>query len=74
MIGSKGELFKEEFNQMNKLYTILKSNNHLYKKTQNRLKTVTFNCEICETKCATLGENSIYCPKCLQRFPIQFRG
>ena len=71
---------------MNKLYTILKPNNPLYNKTQKRLKTIVFNCEICETKCAALNESSIvtkdistgfihvlnYCPKCLQRFPIQF--
>ena len=70
---------------MNKLYSILKSSNPLYKRTQKRLKTIIFNCEICKTVCSTLDENSIvtkdasngfihvlnYCPKCLQRFPIQ---
>jgi len=71
---------------MSKLYTILKPSNSIYKKTQKRLQTVTFNCEICAIKYPTFTEKSIitkdidselihvlnYCPKCLQRFPIQF--
>ena len=68
-----------------KPYTILQPKNTLYKKAQKRLKTVTFNCEICRIKNPTFTDDSIvtketdlqlihvlnYCPKCLQRFPIR---